>query len=101
MGDKGSSQSHPSDDTGAQEPSSAPVGVLEVCGRGSRKKEEQKRTKLVLERWPHSTDPKMDPAGGLGPSNSPEEEPGGAEKKEGLPRKIVTPRGRNRRGPKK
>ena len=51
MGDEGGSQSHPSDDTGAQGPSSAPVGVLEVCGRGSTKKEEQKRTKLVLEKW--------------------------------------------------
>ena len=61
----------------------------------------QKRTKLVLERWPHSKDLKMDSTGGLGPATSPEEEPGGAEKKEGLPRKIVTPRGRNRKGPKK
>ena len=51
MGDKGGSQSHPSDDTGAQGPSSAPVGVLEECGRGSSKVAAQKRTKLVLEKW--------------------------------------------------
>ena len=51
MGDEGGSQSHPSDDTGAQEPSSAPVGVLEECGRGSSKVAAQKRTKLVLEKW--------------------------------------------------
>ena len=51
MGDKGGSQSHSSDDTGAEMPSIAPVGVPEESGRGSRKEEEKKRTKLVLEKW--------------------------------------------------
>ena len=51
LGDKGGSQSHLSDDTGAQKPSEAPVGVPEECGRGSRMQEEKKRTKLVLEKW--------------------------------------------------
>ena len=51
LGDEGGSQSHPSDDTGAQQSSLAPVGVPEVCGRGSRKQEDEKRTKLVLEKW--------------------------------------------------
>ena len=51
LGDEGGSQSHPSDDTGAQQPSLAPVGVPEESGRGSRKQEEEKRTKLVLEKW--------------------------------------------------
>ena len=51
LGDKGGSQSHLSDDTGAQKPSEAPVGVPEECGRGSRMREEKKRTKLVLEKW--------------------------------------------------
>ena len=51
LGDKGGSQSHLSDYTGAQKPSEAPVGVPEECGRGSRMQEEKKRTKLVLEKW--------------------------------------------------
>ena len=51
LGDEGGSQSHPSDDTGAQKPSLAPVGVPEESGRGSRKQEVDKRTKLVLEKW--------------------------------------------------
>ena len=51
LGDKGGSQSHSSDDTRAQQPSLAPVGVPAESGRGSRKQEDQKRTKLVLEKW--------------------------------------------------
>ena len=51
MGDKGGSQSHPSDDTGAQQPPSAPVGVLEESGRDSSKVAAKKRTKSVLEKW--------------------------------------------------
>ena len=51
LGDEGGSQSHPSDDTGAQQPSEALVGVPEERGRGSRKQEVEKRTKLVLEKW--------------------------------------------------
>ena len=51
LGDKGGSQSHSSDDTGAQQPSLALVGVPEESGRGSRKQEDQKRTKLYLEKW--------------------------------------------------
>ena len=51
LGDKGGSQSHPSDDTGAQQPPSAPVGVLEERGRDSSKVAAKKRTKLVLEKW--------------------------------------------------
>ena len=51
LGDKGGSQSHSSDDTGAEKPSIAPVGVPEESGRGSRKEADKKRTKLVLEKW--------------------------------------------------
>ena len=54
-----------------------------VGARGRSKK----RTKLVLGRWPHSADPKMDPTGSPGPSASPEEEPGGAAPKKDLDRK--------------
>ena len=51
LGDKGGSQSHSSDDTGAEKPSISPVGVPEESGRDSRKQEDKKRTKLVLEKW--------------------------------------------------
>ena len=47
----------------------------------------KKRTKLVLGRWPHSADPKMDPTGSPGPSASPEEEPGGEASKKDQERK--------------
>ena len=65
----------------------------EIGGVGARKRI-QKRTKLVLGRWPHSTDPRMDPTGSFGPLSSPEEEPGGAAKKKAQNRKIDTPRRR-------
>ena len=45
-------------------------------GVGARERN-KKRTKLVLGRWPHSADTKMDPPESPGTSVSPEEEPGG------------------------
>ena len=60
LGDKGGSQSHSSDDTGAEMPSIAPVGVPEESGRGSRKEAEKKRTKLVLEKWAEASNIKTE-----------------------------------------
>ena len=52
LGDLGGSKDYTSDDTGAKEPSTAPVGVSEVRGRNSRDIEAaKKKTKKVLESW--------------------------------------------------
>ena len=58
----------------------------------------QKRTKLVLGRWPHSAEARQDATGVAGHSSSPEEEPGGTGTKKALGGKIETPAARKRRG---
>ena len=50
----------------------------------------QKRTKMVLGRWPHSSEARQDAPGDEGPSSSLEEEPGGTGKKKVLQRNIDT-----------
>ena len=55
-------------------------------GVGARERN-KKRTKLVLGRWPHSADTKMDPVESPGPSASPEEEPWGEAPKKDQERK--------------
>ena len=52
LGDLGGQKGHPSEDTGAESPSRAPVGVSEVRGRSSRdSRPDQKRVLKTLESW--------------------------------------------------
>ena len=51
-GDLGGQKDHPSEDTGAESPSRAPVGVSVVRGRSSKdNKPDQKRVLKTLESW--------------------------------------------------
>ena len=52
MGDLDTLKDHPSEDTGAKQPSRAPVGASEARGRSSKdKKPDQKKVIKTLESW--------------------------------------------------